>query len=303
MGPVSKFLGNYITRDRSAGTLGISQAPYIQQLLADHQLLDATPKSSPMAVGANLPTDTVCDVDVPFLSLLGGLSWVLRNSRPDIQYSITYHSQFTNCYTHIHYVSLKRVLLYLLGTKDWCLVYRKQDSVNRITLYSDTDWAGCKVNRRSHMGNLAFVDGNLVDWFCRKQRVVTLSSMEAEYIGYCSSTRTGMHIYQLLKPFTKQELTPIPIYGDNAAAEIFASKQTINEKTKHIEIAYHYVREKIAAGVFVIVHIQTTYNLADLFTKALTSERTQWLGKVMLGITVISSELNELFRPSARKKV
>ena len=85
-----------------------------------------------------------------------------------------------------------------------------------------------------------------------------------------------------------KDFLPIPLLIDNQAAELFSGKPMINEKTKHIDIAYHYVRQKINAGYFVTKHVATEFNFADLFTKALTGERSQWLGKAILGMISIS---------------
>ena len=139
------------------------------------------------------------------------------------------------------------------------------------------------------MGSVVRVDGNLIGWWCRKQRVVALSSMEAEYIGMCSASRNGMYVVHLLYHVARTYL-PIPLYCDNRAAEIFSSKAMINEKTKHIDIAYHYVRQLIQEGYFKPVHINTILNESDAFTKALTGERIQWLGKALLGMIKISMD-------------
>ena len=144
------------------------------------------------------------------------------------------------------------------------------------------------------MGCMIFIDRNLVGWWCRKQRTVALSSMEAEYIANCSASRNGLYVLQVLGELTDQKLTPVPIYMDNQAAQTFSSRNTTNEKTKHIDIAHHFVRELIARGIFTSEHVDTQYNFADLFTKALTGERNQWLGKAILGM---SNELMDLFRP------
>jgi len=109
------------------------------------------------------------------------------------------------------------------------------------------------------MGSMVMINDNLIGWWCTKQKTVALSSMEAEYIGYCSATRNGMYIAQLLDGITKTNFYPIPLCGDNMAAEIFANKKMTNERTKHIEVALHYTREKIQAGMFTTEHVMSLY--------------------------------------------
>ena len=258
-GPISLFLGNTCKHDPQAGTFTIDQGGYIRQVAIEHGCVDSPTKSTPMAMnGDDLPFDAELDPLVPFHVLMGQLYWIYRNTRPDLGFPLAYHAQFTKCFTDVHYTSLKRVLLYLLHTIDQCLVYRimPEDSYCPvISMHSDTDWAGNKSTRRSIMGNLGWINGNLVDWMCRFQKVVTLSTMEAEYIGYCSSARNGTHLAQLVQPFRTEPIGPVIIWGDNAAAKTFAEKDMINQKTKHIGIAYHYVREKVMEGFINIIHI------------------------------------------------
>ena len=302
MGVLRRFLGVDFSRDWENQTLSMSQQGFIQQLVVQFGLTDASSKSSPMVPGLSLPFDQECDMSLPYLSLLGGLAWVTRITRPDALYAVLYHSQFSGCYTSVHFTSLKRVLLYLKGTLTWSVTYRKScdTAAPRIQLYTDTDWAGCKHDRRSHQGSLGTIDCNPVGWWCTKQRVVALSSMEAELIGTCSATRNGQYLLQLLQPLAETTLTPMPLYGDNRAAFIFSNKQQLNEKTKHIEIAYFYTRDKIADGTIYTCSISTIYNLADLFTKGLTGERTQWLGQALLGMAIIKAAETANFRPHTK---
>jgi hypothetical protein len=292
-------LGNVCKHDPVAGTFSIDQGGVIRQIALEHGCAGSPTKDTPMIQAIDLPHDLEMDPLVPFPTLMGQLAWVNRNTRPDISNALTYHAQFSNKFTAIHYTSLKRVLLYLLRTIDYSLIYRKKSTNSpTIGIYSDTDWAGNKVDRRSMLGNLSFIDGNLVDWMCKYMKVVSLSTMEAEYIGYCSSARNGAHLAQLVQPFRTEKVTPVVIWGDNAAAIIFAQRNMINQKTKHIGIAYHFVREKVMEGFAVILKIGTHYNFADILTKPLTGERTRLLAQYMMGIMVIAELQQMLFRPA-----
>ena len=293
-GQVTKFLGINVDYNVKEHRLTLSQEGEIHELLQKFGLKEAHSKPSPMVLGTLLPSDTEIDPSLSYRQLTGALLWIARNTRPDILYAVQYHAQFSNCSTAQHFTSLKRVLLYLKGTASWKIIYTKSDGQRKVELYSDTDWAANKLDRRSWSGSAITVDGNLIGWWCRKQQVVALSSMEAEYMGMCSASRNGMYIVHLLYHVAKTYL-PIPLYCDNRAAEIFSSKAMINERTKHIDIAYHYVRQKIAQGFFKPIHINTDVNLADLFTKALTSDRTQWLGQALLGMRVISMAIYNKF--------
>jgi len=286
-GAVTKFLGLNVDYDQNAGTLTLDQEGDILSAVTKYFPEEAHSKSSPIAVGTELPSDTTCDSTLSYRSLLGLLMWWARNTRPDIYYATQYHAQFCNCYTSTHFTSLKRVLLYLKGTSSYKLTYKRQAGKREVSISTDTDWGGNKLDRRSFMGSSIKINGNLIGWWCRKQKSVALSSMEAEYMGMCSASRNGMYIIHLLY-HVAQNYLPIPIYVDNRAAELFSEKAMINEKTKHIDIAYHYVRQMIEKGFFKPVHINTNVNEADIFTKALASERLKWLTQGLLGLIIVN---------------
>jgi len=286
-GAVTKFLGLNVDYDQNAGTLTLDQEGDILSAVTKYFPEEAHSKSSPIAVGTELPSDTTCDSTLSYRSLLGLLMWWARNTRPDIYYATQYHAQFCNCYTSTHFTSLKRVLLYLKGTSSYKLTYKRQAGKREVSISTDNDWGGNKLDRRSFMGSSIKINGNLIGWWCRKQKSVALSSMEAEYMGMCSASRNGMYIIHLLY-HVAQNYLPIPIYVDNRAAELFSEKAMINEKTKHIDIAYHYVRQMIEKGFFKPVHINTNVNEADIFTKALASERLKWLTQGLLGLIIVN---------------
>ena len=155
---VPKYCGVFL--EHSKDTISLHQISTIDKLLKEYNLEQAASKDSPEAPGTDLPDDTERDEMLPFRELVGSLLWIARNTRPDILHSVLYHAQFTHCYSSVHFKSLKRVLLYLSGTKHYKLVFRKPTSDKAsCNVYTDSDWGGCKLDRKSWMGSLVQLDG------------------------------------------------------------------------------------------------------------------------------------------------
>ena len=154
---------------------------------------------------------------------------------------------------------VKRILRYLKGTIGRGILMQNHGHT-QILGYTDADWAGNTLDRKSTMGYCIFVGGNLVSWKSKKQLVVARSSAEAEYRAMAS---------------TASEL--MSLCCDNQAAMHIASNPVFHERTKHIEVDCHYVREQVQSQMIVTQYTRSEDQLADLFTKALPSARFQLL--------------------------
>jgi hypothetical protein len=152
LGKLSHFMQMEITFEHNRVTL--SQQRTIEDLAATFDLTDCKPKTkTPMSETLDLQKLDTCDSTLPYRSLLGSLLWLARGTRPDISYSVSYLSQFSNCCSEEHFSALRRVLKYLIATKEHKLVLPKiKTDQLEITAYSDSDWAGDKLDRKSYTG-------------------------------------------------------------------------------------------------------------------------------------------------------
>jgi hypothetical protein len=146
-----------------------------------------------------------------------------------------------------HLEAVNRILRYLKKSPSQGISMRK-NITNIIVGYSDADWAG-SYDRKSTTGYCTFVGGNLVTWKSKKQNVVARSSAEAEYQAMASTTSELIWIKQLLEDMKITYSEPIQMYRDNQAARHIASNPVFHERTKHIEVYCHFVREKVQAGI------------------------------------------------------
>jgi hypothetical protein len=138
-----------------------------------------------------------------------------------------------------------------------------------VSAFSDADWAGCVDDRRSTGGFAVFLGGNLISWTARKQPTVSRSSTEAEYKALANATAEVLWIQKLLTELGIHHPSRARLWCDNLGATYLSANPVFHARTKHIEIDFHFVRERVAQKLLEVRFISTGDQLADGFTKAL----------------------------------
>lgn len=193
LGPVKKYLGMRI--ERNCDEIRIDQENYIEQLLQKFDMYNCNTSETPIECKLNIEKSIVCEEKLPYQKLIGSLMYLAIMTRPDIAYTVSYLSQFNNSYSQIHWNYAKRVLKYLLRTKDYCLKYSKGRA--EITGFVDADWASDTIDRRSYTGFCFLKSGSAISWESKKQRTVALSSCEAEYMALSEAGREAIYLQNL----------------------------------------------------------------------------------------------------------
>jgi hypothetical protein len=279
MGTLSYFLGLQI--QRSPDGLSLTQTKYATNLLTKHNMLNCTPCKTPCVPHVRLSAtegQPLTDIHA-YRSLVGALHY-LTFTRPNLSFAVHQVCQFMNTPTDIHLTAAKRILRYLRGTLDHRLHYTPGPI--SISAFSDADWAGDPNDRRSTSGLLFFLGNNPITWSAKKQLTVSRSSTEAEYRALASASAELCWLRTLLKDLGLYLHDPPILWCDNISALAIASNPVFHARTKHIEVDFHFIRERVLRKDLQVKFVSTNDQLADIFTKGLPSSRFRDLQSKLL---------------------
>ncbi|KAH9791908.1 hypothetical protein KPL71_003919 [Citrus sinensis] len=270
MGELKYFLGLQIKQSEEG--IFINQAKYVKDLLKRFGIDDSKTKNTPMSTTTKLDKDEKGkEVDIKmYRGMIGSLLY-LTASRPDIMFSVCLCARFQSCPKESHLLAVKRIFRYLSGTIDIGLWYPRGTHID-LTCFSDADFAGYKVDRKSTSGTCYILGHSLVSWFSKKQNSVALSTTEAEYIAAGSCCAQALWMKQTLRDYGIN-LEQIPIKCDNTSAINLSKNPIQHSRTKHIEIRHHFLRDHVQKGDIALEFISTEKQLADIFTKPLCEEQ------------------------------
>ncbi|GKA32647.1 putative ribonuclease H-like domain-containing protein [Tanacetum coccineum] len=254
----------------------ISQDKYVADILKKFDFQDVRTASTPMDTEKPLLKDSDGDdVDVHlYRSMIGSLMY-LTSSRPDIMFAVCACARFqvTPKVSHSH--AVKRIFRYLKGQPKLGLWYPR-DSPFDLVAYSDSDYAGASLDRKSTTGGCQFLGCRLISWQCKKQTVVATSSTEAEYVAAASCCGQVLWIQNQMLDYGYNFMHTM-INIDNNSTICIVKNPVSHTETKHIEIRYHFIRDCNDKKLIQVVKIHTNNNFADLLTKALDVGRFQYL--------------------------
>ncbi|KAL6565862.1 hypothetical protein OROHE_004917 [Orobanche hederae] len=267
LGPLKYFLGIEVARSTSG--LFLCQRKYTLDIITEAGLLGAKPATFPieqnhklgLATGAKL-TDKES-----YRRLVGRLVY-LSVTRPDLAYSVHILSQFMQEPRQEHWDAALRVVRYLKGTPGQGILLSADCDLS-LQGWCDSDWASCPLTRRSLTGWLVFLGQSPISWKTKKQHTVSKSSAEAEYRAMAAITCELKWLKGLLLSLGVHHSKAIPLFCDSQSALHIARNPVYHERTKHIEVDCHFVRDAITKGLIDPSYVHTKAQLADIFTKAL----------------------------------
>lgn len=276
MGPLHHFLGMKVLQDEENKEVCIGQERYINDILRTYGMENCKPAPTPMDPGLKLANanadDTVVD-PVAYQSAVGSLLYLSIASRPDIAFAVGCAARYTSKPTSVHWALVKRIMRYLKGSIDIGLKYQGAGSEGEtMTAFCDADWAGDLDHRKSTSGYVLMLSNGAVSWKSKKQTVVALSTAEAEYVALSSATQEVSWMRKLLADLGENTGVPTTIHEDNQSAMAIASNPVNHNRTKHIDIKYHYVRQAVQEGVIKLQYCSTSDMVADVLTKPVYTE-------------------------------
>ena len=271
-GEIHFILGMEVKRDRTKKVITICQKSYLETVLTRFGMQNCNPVSIPLETGKRFKrvVDGEETVDTKlYQAAIGSLNYAAIATRPDLSLAVGLLSQHMVNPGHDHWSGVKRVLWYIKGTIDFGLRFEAADDF-QLHGYSDADWAGCKDTRKSTSGQVFSIGNCTVSWRSRKQSIIALSTTEAEYVALCDAAQEAVWLRRLLGDIGFKLSSATTIIEDNQGAICLSQNPKDHPRTKHIDIKYHYVREKVAEKQLTIQHCATGDMLADTLTKGLS---------------------------------
>ncbi len=283
LGPAHFILGIQIRRDRAKRQMFLSQSTYLKKVLERFGMSECKPANVPMDAGlrANFDQENSeeCDKTL-FQSAIGSINYAVTATRPDLAAALGCVNSYMQSPKVVHWKGVKHILRYIRGTVDFGLTFSASPQGPKSPLlligYSDSDWAGCNVSRKSTSGYVFYLGsgveghGSAISWSSRRQSTVALSSTEAEYVSASATAQEAIWLRKLLTDLFLPQKTPCVIYVDNQGSIKLAKNQTVHGRSKHIQIKWHFVRQLVADGDICLKYVSSQENKADGFTKPLT---------------------------------
>ncbi|GJV29335.1 hypothetical protein Tco_1385783 [Tanacetum coccineum] len=270
------FAESFAPISQSPRGIFINQSKYALESLKKYGFESCDPVDTPMVEKSKLDEDKEGNAVDPshYRGMIGTLLY-LTASRPDLQFAICMCARYQARPTEKHLNAVKRIFRYLKGTVHRGLWYPK-DSSFALTAFADADHAGCQDTRRSTSGSIQLLGDRLVSWSSKRQKSAAISSTEAEYIALSGCCAQVLWMRSQLTDYG-YGFNKIPMYCDNKSAIALCCNNVQHSRSKHIDIRFHFIKEHVENGVIELYFVNTEYQLADIFTKALGRERIEFL--------------------------
>ena len=278
LGSARRILGMNIVRNRSKKEVWLNQTDYVSRVIERFKMEEIKGVGTPMAQHFRLSKQQAPEGErereemqlIPYANIVGSIMYAMISTRPDVALAISVTSRFMGAHGKQHWLALKWTLRYLKGAKEYGILYKGDEELKGEALkgYCDSDYAG-NMTIESHkpdMCSLCLVEllaGNRhcrVWWPCPPLRGITAAVKESFWLRGIAGE------------FGVEQRT-IPIGCDNSGAISLAKHQVFHERSKHIDVRYHFVREEIEKGNIVVFKVNTADNPADMLTKPLTREK------------------------------
>jgi hypothetical protein len=272
--PASCFVGLEI--EQSKDSITIHQRGYLDKILDRFGMKDCKSVSTPAEPGNRrieiCRSSDLTDqkmADVPYRQAVGSLLFAAIVSRPDIAFAVSHAARFVENPGPEHWGAVKRIFRYLRGTINKSIVYRRGN--NKLVGYADADWAQDCQDRKSTTGFVFCMNGGPIVWKSRRQTSVATSTLEAEYMAMADAAKECIWLRQLLNDLNwkQREITTIRV--DNQAAIRLSLNPEFHNRSKHIDVRYHFLRDEVSKNKMVFKYIASKDNPADFLTKGLSS--------------------------------
>jgi hypothetical protein len=276
-GDAKSLLGMRITRDRSLRIIYLDQSAYIARLLADYGATSARPKHTPQRLDESKQNDDTTEAAPTleqrqaYYALVGSLLYLALSTRPDICGAVNNLARSLTNPTAKARSDAWHLLCYLVATADLRLTYSGDATKRALIGYSDANWAGRGGDNdgKSTSGWIVKLGSGPISWSSKKQNMVALSTTESEYVAVSLAAQEIIWLRYLLIECGVTGNAATKLYCDNTAAIALSENSKISQRTKHINVRYHFIRDCVKAGTIEVKWVSTQRQPADLLTKPL----------------------------------
>jgi hypothetical protein len=222
-----------------------------------------------------------------YQAVVGSLMYAALATRPDISYAVAALSRYNSRPFTSHMTAAERVLQYLKSTADFRLHFNGNgicigiDFGNSLIGYPDSNWANDSADRKSQGGHVFLASNGAISWQSRKQSLIAMSTLKAEFIPCSEVSIEAKWFLQLQKDIHGKDLPLLPINCDNQGALTHITTGIIKARTKHIDVCYHNSRDLHKRQIVDYAYVHTDENVADILTKALTKDKHTKFTKAM----------------------
>lgn len=272
---------------KADGTIMLHSESYVKRILKRFYLDDASPNTTPADPGTILSSESNPFPEgktVPYREAVGSLMFLASTTRPDIAFAVNLVSRFQNNPGQVHWNAVKRIFRYLKGTANYGIEYSPVANNNcHLVGYSDSDFANDVDTRKSTSGYVFKISNGPVTWSSQKQSTVSTSTTESEYIAASTAVKETLWLKQLLQDVGESEICKegVTLFIDNQSAVKLIKNPVFHKRTKHIDVRYHFIREKYDDGSILVKYIKSEEQLADIFTKALPKTKFEKLRELL----------------------
>ena len=272
--PLDYFLGLHINISKDRRRIHVHQAKYITELLERFGMTQCKPSSTPIDNTSKSAFEGKVDEGLKFREAVGGLMYASTASRGDIQFATSFLSRYLDKPTRHLWTVVLKVFRYLSATKFFGPVYTSWGP-NTLDAFTDADFAGCKSTFRSTSGSLISFGGGPLFWMAKKQGTTALNTLESELFAACETAKACIWLARLLRE-AGYNVKPTLLIDNSACISLIRNAQ-ITSRSRHVQVRFCFVHEKVESGEFVIRQCASEDNAADLFTKPLDKNRFQKL--------------------------
>ncbi|KIO08044.1 hypothetical protein M404DRAFT_78898, partial [Pisolithus tinctorius Marx 270] len=280
LGELHWLLGIEVTRNRDDRAISLCQRPYIESIIRRFGFDELKPVSNPMEPSTKLHSgqspstgaEFAAMKHIPYREAVGSLMYASLSTRPDISYAVTTVSCFSGNPGIPHWEAVRRIYRYLIGTKNLKLTYG--GAPNALVGYADADGSMAE-DRRAVSGYAFLIDGGAVSWSSKRQKIVSLSTTESEYVAATHAAKEALWLRSLIGELFGPLVEPTTLFSDNQSAIALTKDHQYHARTKHIDIRFHFIRWVVENGKIRLIYCPTADMITDTLTKALPSPKVK----------------------------